>query len=65
MELHAKQFAGTALIELKKRLAEEDLQQQGAGVSFPHGFSPSTFLQCALEVETTQYVHVLIPSECY
>ena len=48
------------MIELKKRLAQEDLQQEKAGISFPHRLSPAAFLQCTLEVETTPYVYILL-----
>lgn len=45
------------LVKLKKQLEREDKEQQSAGVTFLHGLSPATFLQNALEVEATQYVH--------
>lgn len=40
--------------DLKQQLAKEDAGRQGAGVTFAHEISPSTFLQRALEVEAAQ-----------
>lgn len=46
------------MIRLKEQLAKEDLEQQRAGVIFLHELSPSGFIQSALKVEASQYVHV-------
>ena len=52
------------LDKLKDQLAREDLEKQGAGLTFPHKVTPAVFLQFALEVEAAQYVLFSCSDRC-
>ena len=52
--LKTNQSAGDLLDRLKRQLTQEDLEQKGSGVSFPHEVTPTGFLQLALKVESAQ-----------